>query len=97
MAEVVLCDGTVKISIRPDQKAATLCIAKGDEFLFPMSRKNIKDIIDGETLQFSVKGIFCKLSRQFDQIRIVYAWQGAHDSSACPVNLIEDLLTSLEA
>jgi hypothetical protein len=96
MSEVVLCDGVVKITIQPNHRGAVLSITQEDELRFPLTRSNLAAILDGETIQFSHKGVFCKLSRSSDDIRIVFAWRGAHDSAICPAADVEHLFRNLE-
>lgn len=96
MQEVVLCDGNLKIAIRANRNQAILSIANGEEIQFPMSKSNLHAILDGETIQFSHQGIFCKLSRSADDIKVVYAWKGVHDSSKCPASELENLVKHLD-
>ena len=95
MLELVLCDEGVKIAIRQGQREAILIIAKDREVEFPLTKANLAAILDGETIQFSHRGIFCKLSRSEDKIHIVYAWKGAHNSADCPVSKIQALLATM--
>ena len=97
MDEVVLSDGSVKVSIRATDNGVILSIVGDDELRFPLRKSNLAAILDGETIQFSHRGIFCKLTRQDDLIRVVYAWHGRHDSSTCTVSDIEQLLGGLLA
>src|SRR5689334_21372638 len=97
MKEVVLCDGNLRIAIRANRKNAVLSIANDEEIQFPLSNSNLHAILGGETIQFSHQGIFCKLTRSDDEIKVVYAWKGVHDSSTCPASELEDLVAMLDS
>ena len=95
MREVVLCDDGVKITLHSNHHDAVLSIKKDGEVRFPLTRGNLAAILDGETIQFSHKGIFCKLSRRSENIRVVFAWKGTHDTALCPVADLEKLYEQL--
>ena len=96
MEQVVLYDGEVRITLEPNHRDAVLTISREDELCFPISKANLAGILEGETMQFSHKGIFCKLARNSDDVRVVFAWKGVHDSALCPASELERLYEHLK-
>ena len=97
MEELLLSDGLVRVTLKPDNNQAVLCISKEDDVCFPVTKHNLSSILEGETIQFAVKGIFCKLARFSDDIRVVYAWKGLHNSALFPAEQLACLLEMLDS
>ena len=97
MDQVILCEGAVGVAIYSDGYKAELSISAEDEVRFPLTTHYLAQILGGETIQFSHKGIFCKLTRNEDKISIVYAWKGVHDSAECDASLLENIYRHIQA
>ena len=97
MEQVILCQGAVGVAIYSDCHRAELSISQQDELRFPLTAQNLAQILAGETIQFSHKGIFCKLTRYGDKISIVFAWRGVHDSAECDAMLLENVYWRIQA
>jgi len=97
MERVVLCDGDLKVAIFSDGHRAELCVSRDAELRFPLTKHHLTQILQGETIQFSQKGIFCKLTRDGKTVRLAFAYKGVHESSECDVELLQKLLERMNA
>ena len=73
-----------------------LQLENSEQVTFALSRSNIQAILDGETIQVSHKGIFCKMSRVASVIHVYFAWKTRHEHVTCSANELEALIADLE-
>ncbi len=97
MEQVILCEGSVGVAIYSDGYKAELSISADEEVRFPLTMHYLAQILAGETIQFSHKGIFCKLTRDGDKVLIVFAWKGVDDSAECDARLLENVYRRIQA
>jgi hypothetical protein len=95
MRHIVLCDGPVKVELEAHGPRAILSVTNSETVRFSVSRANLQAVVDGETIQISHRGIFCKLNRQGDIIRVVFAWKAMHEYSTCKAADFEALVASM--
>ena len=97
MEQVILCEGAATVAINSDGRRTVLSISNDEELLFPLSKHHLREILDGHTIQFSQKGVFCRLTRNDEEISIVYAWKGVHEHAICDTAKVEAFYCHLEA
>ena len=95
MDKVILSAGPIKVSIERNSHDASLVMDHGQELRFLLSRGVLTAVVNGETVQFSHRGIFCKLAREDDQVNATYAWNGVPELATCDVRDLELLLSSI--
>jgi hypothetical protein len=97
MRHLVLCDGPIKVELEANGKGAILRMENNDHVEFSLARRNLQAILDGETIQVSKSGVFCRLTRDEDQILVSFAWKRHHESVHCSVDAFETLVELLRA
>jgi hypothetical protein len=93
MSRIVLSDGQVKVELRTEGNRVLLELDNSEQVTFALSRSNIQAILDGETIQVSHRGIFCKMSRIASIIHVYFAWKTRHEHVTCSAGDLEALIS----
>ena len=96
MDKVILSHGPIKVSIEREHDRAALVMETEKQMRFALAYAVLVAIIAGETVQFSHRGIYCKLTREDSQINATYSWNGVPESASCDAYDLEQLLSSLD-
>jgi hypothetical protein len=96
MRQVVLCDGPIKVEIEAIGSRFVLSVTNDETIRFAVARAHLEQVLQGETIQISHRGVFCKLTRFGENIQVVFAWKTRHELSTCPVAELEALLNDPE-
>jgi len=92
MSRVVLSEGQVKVELRTEGNRVLLALDNSEQVTFVLSRSNIRAILEGETIQVSHRGIFCKMSRIMSVIHVYFAWKTRHEHVTCSAGDLDALL-----
>lgn len=95
MNSIVLCEGPVRVELHVDGSRVMLTLENSEQVGFSLSRSNIQAILDGETIQVSHKGIFCKMTRIMSVIHVYFAWKTRHEHVTCSANDLESLIAQV--
>ena len=93
MNRILLSDGQVKVELITEGNRILLQLENSEKVTFALSRSNIQAILDGETIQVSHRGIFCKMSRIATIIHVYFAWKTRHEHVTCSADDLEHLIS----
>ena len=86
----------MKVELRTEGHRVVLTLDNSEQVTFALSRSNIQAILDGETIQVSHKGIFCKMTRVDSAIQVYFAWKTRHEHVSCSAGELEMLIAGME-
>jgi len=95
MRQIMLCDGPVTVQIEARGNGAVLKMTNEEHVEFSLAKRNLDAVLDGETIQISRAGIFCRLTRREDGIHVSFAWKSHHESVTCEVSHFQSLVDTL--
>ncbi len=95
MNRIVLNDGQVRVELRAEGNRILLELDNSEQVTFALSRCHIQAVLDGETIQVSHRGIFCKLSRVGSVIHVYFAWKTRHEHVTCTAGDLESVISAL--
>jgi len=96
MRHVVLCDGPVKVQVEANGRGAILSLTGEESVTFSLTKGNIQAIYEGETIQVSHRGVFCRLTRIDQDIHVYFAFKTVHEHATCSAKEWQKLLGESE-
>jgi len=76
MPNELLCEGSVSVSMSGSGDRTVLVVKNGTTVRFWANTADLEEVLNGDTLQLSAYGAFCKLEGEEGQVAVEYALDG---------------------